>query len=94
MAAYGGQCACCGISDLIFLNIDHVDGHGAEHRRGTQTGRSGGVQLYLWLRRSGWPPGFQVLCWNCNSAKHYGNGTCEPHGRYLGPENPTLPPGN
>lgn len=70
MCSYGGpQCACCGEDEFEFLAIDHVDGGGNEHRRslgGDGTKRFCGIQFYLWLKRSGWPPGYRVLCHNCN----------------------------
>jgi len=62
--AYGGQCVCCGEKEIKFLQIDHVDGNGAAHRR--QIGRS---NLYRWLRNNHYPEGFQVLCASCNWAK-------------------------
>ncbi len=66
---YGGECVYCGISELIFLTIDHVDGNGKEHRK------TEGNHICAVLRRhkaatGQYPTGFQVLCWNCNSAKH------------------------
>jgi hypothetical protein len=67
VAAYGGKCGCCGEDNLVFLTIDHVNNDGAAHRR--EVGRSG---IYFWLRRKGYPEGFQVLCWNCNMAKALG----------------------
>ncbi len=74
--AYGGVCACCGESEVAFLCIDHVHGGGNKHRRELkESGRSG--SLYYWLRSTGYPEGFQVLCHNCNFAKGY-NGVC-PH---------------
>jgi len=73
--AYGGyRCACCGIDEPFFLTIDHVDGHGVQHRRKTGTGCS----FYKWLRDKGYPEGFQVLCSNCNSGRHRNGGVC-PH---------------
>ncbi|MFE1396776.1 hypothetical protein ACFW53_02415 [Nocardiopsis dassonvillei] len=57
------------------LTIDHVDNNGAEHRR--EIG-GGGEKLYRWLKREGYPPGYQVLCFNCNVGRHLGNGVC-PH---------------
>jgi hypothetical protein len=65
----GGKvaCACCGEATLEFLQIDHVDNDGAEHRRSIR--RKSGEQFYKWLRSNGYPPGFQVLCCNCNFAK-------------------------
>lgn len=65
LAHYGGACACCGETFEGFLVIDHIDGNGNEHRKamGARTG------VFLWLKRNGYPPGFQVLCANCNMAK-------------------------
>lgn len=52
----------------------HVNGGGNAHRQqimaSQNTGRAGGgPHLYRWLRRQGYPGGFQVLCANCNMAK-------------------------
>lgn len=72
---YGGRCSCCGESRPVFLTIDHIEGGGNEHRRALQKTPqkghpSGGRCTYVWLRNNNYPEGFQVLCWNCNSAKH------------------------
>lgn len=77
--AYGGPiCVCCGESHLEFLSIDHIDGKGSEHRRAM--GRSVGArQIYTWLRKHGYPPGFRVLCMNCNHA--LGHFDYCPHGK-------------
>lgn len=73
--AYGGsKCACCGDEHLEFLSIDHLDGDGAEHRRSlikekgwkSKTGNMCGHHFYLWLKQNNYPPGFRVLCMNCN----------------------------
>lgn len=61
---YGGKCACCGITRLEFLCFDHINNDGGAHRR--VIGRQ---PMARWLKASGFPEGFQVLCWNCNSAK-------------------------
>ena len=67
--AYGGsRCACCGETEITFLNLDHPKGDGAQHRR--RIGR--GLRIYYWLKRHGFPPGYRVLCWNCNEATRYG----------------------
>jgi hypothetical protein len=78
-AAYGGAiCVCCGEMHMEFLSIDHVDGDGAEHRKTVHQGN-----LYFWLKAHGFPPGFRVLCLNCNfSLGHYGY--C-PHGTLTQP---------
>lgn len=70
--AYGRQCACCGEDREVFLVIDHIDGGGNEHRRSigsTRNKKNGGSRTYEWLRRRGYPPGYQTLCANCNTAK-------------------------
>src|SRR3990167_5409425 len=77
-AAYSGSismCACCGESEKEFLCIDHINGNGAEHRKliaGKNRG-VGGVKLYLWLIRNGFPTGFQILCNNCDTSKGSGS---------------------
>jgi hypothetical protein len=77
--AYGGpRCNCCGDSIFQFLTIDHINNDGAAHRKLiSKDGRSGGA-LNCWLKRHGYPPGFQVLCFNCNIGKHINGGIC-PH---------------
>ena len=66
---YGGKCACCGEGHIQFLTIDHINGDGAERRE-----REGlGGALYQWLKKNGYPSGFQVLCYNCNCAKRDGD---------------------
>ena len=85
LRAYGSVCACCGESRTVFLCIDHINGGGNTHRRSLQNGRTGG-SINHWLKRQGWPEGFQVLCRNCNWAKSHGG--C-PHVKveeYLEPE--------
>lgn len=61
---YGGVCTCCGEKQIEFLCIDHVEGGGNKHRK-TMTTKSIGE----WLYANNYPKGFQVLCFNCNSAK-------------------------
>ena len=77
-AAYGGyKCNCCGESEPMFLSIDHIDNNGAEERRSGLYAGSG-IGFYMWLRKSGFPSGYQVLCMNCNTGKHKNGGVC-PH---------------
>lgn len=75
--AYGGAaCACCGESEIAFLSMDHVDNNGCAVRR------SGlyvsGSPFYQWLIKNHFPPGFQVLCMNCQFGKKCNKGIC-PH---------------
>ena len=70
---YGGdppRCACCGIEKADFLGIDH---HGARRYKKHRSGTS----LYHWIYKHGYPPGFRVLCFNCNSSIGF-HGYC-PH---------------
>jgi hypothetical protein len=64
---YGNVCACCGTSER--LSIDHVNGDGRKHR--ARYGR-GPEELYRWIIRHGFPPGFQTLCVSCNLSKATG----------------------
>lgn len=62
------ECACCGQKERDFLTIDHIKGGG--NRDSSELGiPRGGSSLYRWLIRNGYPPGFQVLCINCNLSK-------------------------
>jgi hypothetical protein len=75
--AYGGwKCACCGETGKHYLTIDHMENNGSELRRKGVHGHS--TQFYRWLKKSGFPPEFQVLCMNCNFGKRMNNGVC-PH---------------
>lgn len=72
MEQYGGaKCANCGLTGHIFLTFDHVDNNGNVHRREDPTVRAG---MARWLKKNNYPPGFQVLCWNCNMGKQLNGG--------------------
>ena len=72
MTAYGGyECSWCGIDEPLVLCIDHVHNDGNVHRREID---ASGAGFYKWLRDNGYPEGFQVLCANCNHAKHRNGG--------------------
>lgn len=71
LTAYGGKCACCGEDRIEFLAIDHIDGGGRIHRKEIN------MDITFWLKKHNYPPGFQVLCHNCNLAKGF-YGAC-PH---------------
>ena len=73
--AYGGFiCACCGETIPKFLTIDHINGITSQDRKAP---RAGWV-FYLWLKKQGYPPGYQVLCYNCNLGRARNQGIC-PH---------------
>lgn len=63
---YGKWCKCCGEAHEEFLAIDHEHRTGDDRRR--LIGSTGGVNMYLWLKRNGYPAGFRTLCHNCNLA--------------------------
>ena len=73
---YGGQCACCGEREPLFLEMDHINNDGSHHRR--IIGQSAS-QLYRWLEKNNWPQKeFQLLCCNCNRGRSRNHGIC-PH---------------
>lgn len=73
--AYGGKCACCGESEPIFLDLDHVHNDGKVDRQL----RGNSQRLLVWLKANGWPKDrYQLLCSNCNQGKVRNGGIC-PH---------------
>lgn len=60
----GGKCVCCGESNQVFLAIDHINNDGSKHRKAISR-----KMIYGWLIKNNFPPGFQLLCHNCNMAK-------------------------
>lgn len=77
LAHYGQKCATCHETHHILLTIDHIDESGAKHRK-ILTGTGTGDSLYRYLKRNHYPFGYQTLCMNCNSGKHFNGGIC-PH---------------
>ena len=75
---YGGyKCACCGEVEPKFLTLDHINNDGYMRKKYGKEPRAA-AQLYGWLRKMGYPDGFQVLCMNCNFGKAQNGGVC-PH---------------
>lgn len=66
---YGVVCQCCGENNIHFLTIDHVNNDGAAHRK--KIGNSGGSSFYSWIKKQGYPSGFQTMCFNCNMSKGF-----------------------
>ena len=63
-------CGCCQESDLSKLNIDHIRGGGRAHRK--SLGFTDSYQFYIWLKKQGYPEGYQTLCSAHNLRKeHY-----------------------
>ena len=73
LAGYGCRCACCGETKPEFLAIDHVHGGGRQER--LKIGWNG---MYNKIIKENFPDDYQVLCHNCNFAKHATGGNC-PH---------------
>lgn len=65
------KCECCGESEFMFLALDHIEGKGNKHRKEIKG------NMCQWAKKNNYPPIFQILCHNCNSAKGY-YGIC-PH---------------
>jgi hypothetical protein len=65
LEAYGWACGCCGEARYEFLEIDHVNGDGAAHRREV----GGALASLRDIIKQGFPDKYQVLCANCNRAK-------------------------
>jgi hypothetical protein len=75
LTVYGNvECRCCGEYNPVFLTIDHINGGGTQGRKK----HGGGSHFYKWLIQQGCPPGYQVLCFNCNCGRAVNGGVC-PH---------------
>ncbi len=69
-------CECCSEHRIDFLCIDHINGGGSKHR--ASLNRRAGRAFYYWLKKTGYPEGYRVLCYNCNQGRQLNNGVC-PH---------------
>ena len=74
---YGGACACCGETNPKFLSIDHVNGGGRGHRASLGP-KAGTLSMLYDIKKRGFPPDFQILCFNCNCGRQRNGGIC-PH---------------
>lgn len=73
--AYGNVCVCCAEAEPLFLTFDHINNDGNIHRASDK----GAANICSWLRRNNYPQNIvQILCFNCNIAKHVNGGIC-PH---------------
>jgi len=79
-SAYGGKCLCCGESNPLLLTIDHVNGGGTQERKQLNGSGKNSVNrnFYLHLKKLGYPPDYQLLCFNCNMGRARNGGVC-PH---------------
>jgi hypothetical protein len=83
IAAYGGAaCVCCKETEPKFLTLDHTNNNGSAHRRTIceelNLKRIGSFAFYRALVKAGFPPGLQVMCFNCNLGRQRNGGIC-PH---------------
>lgn len=76
--AYGGQCECCGITNIGFLTIDHVNDNRKEHIKELDTFE--GSAFYSKLYELNYPDNYnlRILCYNCNCGRERNGGIC-PH---------------
>jgi len=61
---YGGKCSCCEELTYEFLQIDHVDKNGKEHR--SKIGR--GMKLHRDMLKETVQYRIRILCGNCHNA--------------------------
>ena len=64
----GRRCVCCGETDEIYLEVDHVFNDGNKEQKGS--GKWEAIYKKLQVE----PGRYQILCCNCNKAKHYNGG--------------------
>lgn len=65
MNKYGEKCP-CGIENIEFLTIDHINNDGKNDRKIWQNKVA---NIHTWLKKNKYPPGYQILCGNCNLKK-------------------------
>lgn len=70
------RCVCCEEKEFQFLQVDHINNDGAQHRRELRYAYRN--EMYEWLIKNNLPQGFQILCANCNFGKYVNKGVC-PH---------------
>lgn len=63
-------CACCNEHREAFFAVDHINGRTWE--KGKRPRSEVGNHLVRRLIRLGFPPGYRVLCHNCNQATRFG----------------------
>ena len=74
-------CGCCQESNLSKLEIDHIQSNGSAHRKALFGNKNrSGAMFYAWLRRNGYPEGYQTLCGMCNNKKVIWDGELQGQG--------------
>ncbi len=69
----GNKCTCCGESEPEFLTIDHINGGGnIDRKKGSRMNGNSWRNVQL----LGYPKDLQLMCFNCNYSKYFGNGIC------------------
>ena len=63
---YGGRCDTCRETDLIVLELHHIDHDGSEERKEIGMGPS----MYRHARKKYNPLKYQILCANCHRRAH------------------------
>ena len=75
LACYGpaGKLGCswegCGVVDPDMLVLDHIADDGAAQKKALGPSNGRGWNFYRFLRRNGFPSGYQTLCCNHNHKK-------------------------
>lgn len=59
------KCAVCGIDDFDLLTMDHIYGGGSRFKREYKERTGKNFHLHTFLIKNNFPPGYRVLCWNC-----------------------------
>ena len=60
---YGWECKCCGETIEQFLSLDHINNDGYLDKNPNGDKKSG-KELYLLVKKEGFPDRFQTLCMN------------------------------
>jgi hypothetical protein len=76
---YGGQCVCCGETEIDFLTFDHINNDGWTERTGLN-GRASGGAIIVALKKE-MRTDIQILCYNCNCARQFSPDRICPHQR-------------
>jgi hypothetical protein len=74
---YGNKCACCGQNNHKYLQLDHVDNDGAQHRKELFNNNHRKGSIYPWAFKNNFPDNLQLLCANCHQAKTLHGGCTE-----------------
>ena len=59
-------CDCCGETTKEFLTLDHINNDGTQERRKLN---GGGHHNYRFIIKNNFPPGYRIMCYNCNCGR-------------------------